>query len=150
LGRDVLRHAELDGVAARGADHRVGDAGIAGCRVEHRASRAEQALPLAVENHGGRSAGLHGASGVLRLSFGVQLDAAVSALEASQPEQRGVADEIEDGPRPGNIRGPGDRKRHFSYPTYWVLTLRRSGRPAPNRPVPFVPGTSAETQMPTM
>src|SRR5262249_40589930 len=110
-----------------GADHCVSDAGVAGGGVEDRAARAEQAFPLAIDDHGGRGAILYGPAGVLPFGFGVQLDAAVSALEATQPEERGIADEIEGGPRRGKIRGPGDRKRHFSYPTCWVCDLSRLG-----------------------
>ena len=57
-------------------------------------------LALTVEHHAHRGAVLDGAAGVLPLSFGVELYATVSALEASQTKERRIPNEIENGPRP--------------------------------------------------
>ena len=91
LGRDVLRHAELHPVAARGADHRVGDAGVARRRVEDRLARRQQrrrARPSRIMRSGG--AVLDRPARVLPLGLGVQLDARQTSRSKRRSRRSGV------------------------------------------------------------
>jgi hypothetical protein len=77
---------------ARGAEHRVGDAGVARRRVEQDAIAVELALPLALENHRERGAVLDRSAGILRLELRVDLDA-WPRLEAAQADEWRPADQ---------------------------------------------------------
>ena len=88
FGRDVGRDAEADREAARGAEHGVGDAGIAGRRVEQRCGRCiKRPGPFALEHHGQGGAVLDRPARVLRFELGVNLDAG-PGLEPPQAQQR--------------------------------------------------------------
>ena len=117
LGRDVLRHAQPHAIAARRADHRVGDAGVARRRVEDDLVARQRARPLAVGNHPGRRPILHRAAGILPLGLGVELDVAQTRLEARQADQGRIADQIDDGGGRSGKPGSGD----------WHIRLVQSG-----------------------
>ena len=84
-------------IAQRRADHRVGDAGVAGGGVEDHLPGREL-RPTRSPSWIIRSAGpvLHRAAGVLPLGFRVQLDAGHVALDAPQADERRVADQVDD------------------------------------------------------
>ena len=96
FGRDVLRDAQADAVTARRADHRVGDAGVAGGRVEDDPALLEAAGAFALEDHPQCGAILDRAARVLPLGLGVQLHAGGHiAFEAAQAHERRVADQVD-------------------------------------------------------
>ena len=131
LGRDVLGHAQPHAVAARGADHRVGDAGVARRGVEQDLVARQRARPLAVGNHPRRRPVLHRAARVLPLGLGVELDVAQARLEARQPDQRRISDQIDDGRdvrgSPGVTTGISD----CSSPRLSQVTIPSSRLPGP-------------------
>ena len=71
----VGRQHELHLVPAVGADHGVGDAGVAAGGIENRAARGSAAGALAIENHIQRRAVFHRSAGVEVLGLGEDLDA---------------------------------------------------------------------------
>ena len=82
LGRDVVRHHDLERVALARADHRERDAGVARGRLEDRLARADQALLLGVLDHRAGDAVLDRAGRVLRLELGPDADAGLRATAA--------------------------------------------------------------------
>ena len=92
-GGDVGGHAEGDGEAERGAEHGVGDAGVAAGGVEQAAASAlvELSRPRfsASSDDGGGGAVLDGAAGVGPLGLAEDLDAGQVAVSRSR-RTRGV------------------------------------------------------------
>ena len=111
LGRHVLRHAQPDAIAARRADHRVGDAGVPGCRVKEHLVVRQRARSLAIGNHARSRPVLHRAAGIPPLSLGVQLDIPQPALEVGQADQGRISDQIDD--RGGRSKRAGSGNGHI-------------------------------------
>ena len=99
LGAGVSREGELDAVAALGADHGVGDAGVAAGGVDQDLVLRQQPAPLAVQDHRHRRAVLDAAAGVVPLGLGKHLDAHAGLGHPAERQQRRVADQFENGPR---------------------------------------------------
>ena len=70
-------------------------AGIAGRRLDDGAARTQQALPLSVLDHGEADAVFHAAARVQLLELG-ENGGAEPLGDLVQPDQRGVADQVED------------------------------------------------------
>ena len=95
---------ELHLVSAVGADHGVGDAGIAAGGVEDRAGVVELAGAFAVEDHVGGGAVLDGAAGVEVFGLGEDLDTGEFGGNLVETQEWGVAD----GREQGLGLGPGE------------------------------------------
>ena len=91
----VGRQAQLDLVAAVGADHGVGDAGVAAGGIENDAAMIQLAGALAVEHHIQRCAVFDRAAGVEVLGLAEDLDIGKLAGNLVQAHQRRVADGLE-------------------------------------------------------
>src|SRR5206468_4757704 len=95
LERHLVRHAELEGVAANGTDHRERDTGVATRRIEHDASTSEPAFLFSVEHHPEPGPILHAPSRIR--AFDLHPEAAAEAgADASQRNERRVANSLED------------------------------------------------------
>ena len=94
LRRDLVGHAELDGMAADGADERERDAGVAACCVEHDPAAAEPTLLLGRDDHPQGRPILDAAAGVRGLELCPEL-ATESPADAAQRNQGRVADALE-------------------------------------------------------
>ena len=94
--RDVPRHHERDRVAERAADERVGDARVAGGRVDDLLAGLELLRADRVLDHLVARAVLDGAARVEELALGPELDAGGLALEGLQADDRRVTDEVGD------------------------------------------------------
>ena len=92
--REGFGHHRDERIAARGGDHRQGDAGVAGGRLHDRLAGLEQALALGVEHDRQRQAVLDRAAGIERLDLRVERD--VRRRDAMEPDDRRVADGVED------------------------------------------------------
>src|SRR5580704_5823168 len=95
FGRGAGGKAELDAVSERGADHGVGDAGVAAGRVEDYFSGPQVAGAFAGANHGITCAVLHGAAGIEPFGFGVKFHVGEAGDDALQAQERSVADAVE-------------------------------------------------------
>ena len=95
FGRGAGGKAELDAVAERGADHGVGDSGVAAGRVENYFAGAQLAGAFAFANHGIGGAILHGAAGIEPFRFGVKFDVGEAGDDALEAQERRVADAVE-------------------------------------------------------
>ena len=95
LGRDVVRHHDLELVALARADHRQRDAGVARRRLEDRLARLDQAAGLGVLDHRLGDAVLDRAGRVHRLELGPDAHARLGR-EAPQLDERRVADRLDD------------------------------------------------------
>ena len=89
----VCRNTELHLVAARGAEHRVGDAGVARGRIDDGFPGTECAASLSVQDHRGCRPVLHRAAGIHPLGLGKELDLPGEvAADAQELQKRSVAD----------------------------------------------------------
>ena len=132
LGRHVLGHAQPHAVAARGADHRVGDAGVPGGGVEQDLVAGQRARLLAVGNHPRRRAVLHRPARIAPLRLGVELDVAETRLETRQPDERGVSDQVDDR---RDARGlPWGDDRHIRLFQSEIIQQGRLPAPGPRLP----------------
>ena len=88
-----------DGEAQRCAQHGVGDAGVAAGGVEQGLAGAEldRSAALWRRDDGGGCAVLDGAAGIAPLGLAEDLDAGEVRGEAVEPQQRRVADAVEQG-----------------------------------------------------
>ena len=86
FGGDVRRDAQHDAIPARRADHRVGNAGIAGGRIEQDPVPAQRSGTFTLSNHRRRRAILHRSAGVMAFQLRVELDAGTD-LEAPQADE---------------------------------------------------------------
>ena len=93
---DVLRHHQLHLVALGGADQRVGDAGIPRGRVEDHLLHGQLAGSLGLLDHAQRRPVLDRATWIEPLGFGVKGDVRKLLLQQADPDQRGVADPLQD------------------------------------------------------
>ena len=122
--------ADEDAVVALGLrHHRQADTGVAGGRLDDRAAGLERARLLGGLDHPGRDPVLHRAAGVEVLHLGEHeralLRAAGRVQGPAEPEQRGVADQVEQRVHVvhrANLSGPlrkvvawGRRGRHASW-----------------------------------
>ena len=114
LGRLLVGHDEDAAVALERRRDRQAVAGVARRRLDDRAARLEQAGALGRLDHRQADPVLDRAARVERLELGederLVLEAAEVAGDAGQPDERRVADEIEDRfgvPHPGRISGRG-------------------------------------------
>ena len=82
--------------AERGAEQRVGDAGVAAGRVDQDLVAGEAPVREGVLHHPQRGAVLHGAAGVRELELGVDLDRGRLARHAREAHERRVADGLDD------------------------------------------------------
>jgi hypothetical protein len=96
LDRHVLRHDDLDRVAAGAGDHGQGDAGVAGRRLDDRPAGGQRAVGLGLLDHRPGDAVLDRPGRVLALQLGEDADLGVGAQPADVDHRR-VADEVEDG-----------------------------------------------------
>ena len=85
----------VTGVAQRGAEHRVGNAGIAGSRVENDLARRQLPAGQPLEDHPPGRPILDRPAGVPELGLSVQLDAGHVALDPAQANERSVTDEVD-------------------------------------------------------
>ena len=67
--RNILRHAQRDGNALGGADHRVSDAGVAAGRIEQNFARRQFPAPLRFQNDARGGAIFHRSARVVPLGF---------------------------------------------------------------------------------
>ena len=100
LGRDVLRHHDLQPVALARADHRQRDAGVAGGGFEDRLARADRALLLGVLDQRARDPVLDRSGRVARLELRPDAHAGLGR-QARQLDQRRVPDRLHDVRRTG-------------------------------------------------
>src|SRR5580704_10570950 len=95
FGRGAGGKAELHAVTERGADHGIGDAGVAAGRVENYFSGAQVAGAFAGADHGIASAVFHGAAGIEPFCFGVKFEVGEAGDDAFEAQERSVADAVE-------------------------------------------------------
>ena len=95
LERDLVRHAELEGIAGDGADHGERDSGVAARRLEHDAPATEPALLLRIQHHPQRRPVLHASTRIGAFDLRPEL-AAQSCADAVQWDERRFADLLED------------------------------------------------------
>ena len=93
--RDVVRHAQPHRYAERGAEHRVGNAGVARGRVEQGLARRQRAAGQPLEHHPPRRPILHGPARVGELRLAVELDAGLVQLDPVEPDERSAPDQVE-------------------------------------------------------
>src|SRR5690606_33831708 len=94
LDREGLGHGGDEAVAARGADHGEGHAGVARGRLDHGVAGLEQAARFGVEDDGERQAVLDRAAGIEGFDLGVQGDA--RRRHAVEAHDGRAADGVED------------------------------------------------------
>src|SRR3954452_17217767 len=121
--RSVLRHHADEPVALELGRHRQGDPGVAGRRLEDRATGPERAVLFGDLDHLQRSAVLDGTGWVLVLELGPQPDVGRGG-EPGKADQRSVADRVE-----GRVEAHENR----------VSSRSCSAGPRPARPRSFPP-----------
>jgi len=95
LRAGVFRQKELDGVAARRAEHGQGDAGVAAGALQDRLAGVEQAGGLGLADDIERGAILDAPAGVVPFRLGVDGDGLRQAAgDPLQADQRGIADQL--------------------------------------------------------
>jgi hypothetical protein len=109
----LVAHDEDAAVPALGGDDGKADAGVARRRLDDRAARLEQAVTLGGVDHRHRGTVLDRAARVRGLHLGDQI-AREPAPDAREPDQRGVADEVED--RIRHVHLTGHRPRRYPAP----------------------------------
>jgi hypothetical protein len=119
FGDDNLR-----GIALRAADERERRPGAAAGVLDHRRARLEQAVPLGALDHRERHPVLHRAGRVAVL----ELDPDLGALgrDSPQPDERGVADRVED---PAILGRPYSRPLSRRILRYEASSVARPMRP---------------------
>src|SRR2546425_631865 len=95
LERDLVRHAELEGVTAHRADHRQCDPGVPARRVEDRSAAAQAALLFGGEDHPEARPVLDAAARIRALDLRPEL-AAEAGPDAMQRDEWRLADALED------------------------------------------------------
>src|SRR2546427_242234 len=95
LDRDLVRHAELEDVAAHRADHREGDPGVPTRRVEDGPTAAQASVPFGGEDHPEARTVLDAAPRVDALDLRPEL-ATQARPDAMQRHERRVADALQD------------------------------------------------------
>ena len=95
FGRGAGGKAEFHSIAERGADHGVGDAGVAAGRVEDYFAGAQVAGAFAGADHGIGGAVFHGAAGIEPFGFGVKFHVGEGGGDAFEAKERSVADAVE-------------------------------------------------------
>src|SRR5438445_4626249 len=95
LERYLVGHAELEGVAADGADHSERDAGVAARRVEHDPTATQPAFLLRIEHHPESGPILHAPARIRALDLQPEV-ASQARADAVQRDERRVADALED------------------------------------------------------
>src|SRR5271156_5608680 len=96
FGRGAGGKAEFDAVTECGADHGVGDAGVATGCVEDYFAGAQVAGAFAGTDHGIAGAVFHGAAGIEPFCLGVKFDVGEAGDDAFQAQERSVADAVEE------------------------------------------------------
>ena len=114
LDGGVGRQAQLDLVAAIGADHGVGDAGVAAGGVQDDALGIQAAGALAIQDHVEGGAVLHGAAGVEVFGLGEDLDAGELARRSSPGAAAAYCRWWPAGVWPGSGRDRGRVRRPWS------------------------------------
>ncbi len=92
----IGRHHELHLVALRRSDQRISDAGVPRGRIEDHLLHRQLAGLLCLLDHAQRRPILHRAAGIEPLSLGVERDMRKLFLQQPDPDQRGVADPLQD------------------------------------------------------
>jgi hypothetical protein len=95
LGRGLRGHTELDRESQHAAEHRVGDPGVPGGRLEDRLARRQEAARDPVEQHRAGRTVLDAPARVLVLGLGVETQARHLRRHARELQKRRVADSIE-------------------------------------------------------
>src|SRR3989442_587419 len=95
LDRDLVRHAELEGVATHRADHRQCGPGVPARRVEDRSAAAQAALLFGGEDHPEARPVLDAAARIRALDLRPEL-AAEAGPDAMQRDEGRLADALED------------------------------------------------------
>ncbi|MCY1346312.1 hypothetical protein D9M69_323950 [compost metagenome] len=93
LGGHLVRHHQHHPVALGAADQRQAEAGVAGGGLDYGAAGLQSAVALGGLDHRHADAVLDGAAGVLR--FELEEQGAGTGIEAGDPDQRSVADQVE-------------------------------------------------------
>src|SRR2546428_2295962 len=135
LDRDLVRHAELEGVTAHRADHRQCDSGVPAGRVEDRSATAQASGLFGGKDHPEPRTVFDAAARVDALDLRPELAAKASA-DAMQRDERGAADSLEDRAAhalPHELRcesGHGKRLKERARQTRTVSSARRASRSA--------------------
>src|ERR1700722_20420457 len=95
FGRGADGKAEFHAIAERGADHGVGDSGVAAGWVEDYFPGAQVAGEFAGADHGVARAIFHGAAGIEPFAFGVKFYVGGAGDDTLEPQEWSVADSIE-------------------------------------------------------
>ena len=123
--RSAVGQSEFDGIAERGADHGVGDAGVAAGGVDDGFAGSESAGFQAGLDHAECGAVFDGAAGIEPFGFGGEFDVGELAADAFESQQRRVADAIEDGLPCGSARLAvlGRRGSRWGTPPCFLLRI---------------------------
>ena len=95
VGRLVVGHHDQAAVAARKADVREADAGVAGRAIDHGAARGERAAALGILDQAARGAILDRAARVHELGLAEDVATGLAA-ERLEPDQRRIADRVDE------------------------------------------------------